>query len=104
MSNATAPPSGCIFCDAAQAAETAQAVDGTPPGGSLVLVRGRLAYVILNLYPYNNGHLMVAPIRHVNTLGGTTAEELSEVMAFVRDGEQALTEAYRPEEIGRAHV
>jgi ATP adenylyltransferase len=63
------------------------------------LVRGRLAYVILNLYPYNNGHLMVAPIRHVNTLGGTTAEELSEVMAFVRDGEQALTEAYRPEGI-----
>ena len=95
MSSATTlstPSSGCIFCDAAQP----QADAGER---SLVLVRGRLAYVVLNLYPYNNGHVMVAPVRHVNTLGGTTSEEMAEIMAFIRDAEQALTEAYRPEGI-----
>lgn len=92
VSSANTPSSGCIFCDAA-----AQGADAADP--SLVLARGRLAYAVLNLYPYNNGHLMVAPVRHVNTIGATSGEELAEMMAFVRDAEQALTEAYKPEGI-----
>ena len=86
VSGATAPSSGCVFCDAA-----------TEVQSPLVLVGGRLAYVVLNLYPYNNGHLMVVPRRHVASLGETTAEELTEIMVFVRDAEQALTEAYKPD-------
>jgi ATP adenylyltransferase len=64
-----------------------------------VLVRGRLSYVILNLYPYNNGHLMVVPNRHLATLAETTADELAEMMAFTRDAEIALTEGYQPQGI-----
>jgi ATP adenylyltransferase len=83
---------GCIFCEAAG--------PGSDRGcDTLVLVRGRLSYVILNLYPYNNGHLMVVPNRHVGSLAAATPGELSEIMRFTRDAEVALTEAYRPQGI-----
>jgi len=74
----------CIFCEA---------------GDGLILVRGRSCYVILNLYPYNNGHLMVVPNRHVGTLRAATAEELSDLMRLTRHAEIALTEAYTPQGI-----
>lgn len=88
----TATSTGCIFCNA-----TGPTPD--PARDALVLVRGRFSFVILNLYPYNNGHLMVAPNRHIASLGAATAEELSEMMRFTRDAEAAFTEAYRPEGI-----
>src|SRR5581483_4002414 len=84
----TSSTTGCIFCDAAAAA---------PSPDSLVLIRGRAAFVILNLYPYNNGHLMVVPNRHVGSLAAATADELSEMMRLTRDAEIALTEAYQPQ-------
>src|SRR5581483_5127064 len=59
----------------------------------------RLSYVVLNLYPYNNGHLMVVPNRHVATLQATTDEERDELMRFTRHAEMALTEAYKPQGI-----
>ncbi len=77
---------GCIFCNAAQ-----------PQSHDLVLIRGRLCYVILNLYPYNNGHLMVAPNRHIANLAATTADERAELTRLTRHAEMALTEAYNPE-------
>jgi ATP adenylyltransferase len=80
--------SGCVFCDISQ-----------PGREDLILARGRLAYVILNLYPYNNGHLMVVPTRHVASLALTTAEEREELMTFARHAEMALTEAYTPQGI-----
>jgi ATP adenylyltransferase len=82
----------CVFCAAAD-----------PPGeggggqGHLVVHRGRLAYVILNLYPYNNGHLMVVPRRHVGTLAAIEGEELAELFTLTRTAEIALTEAYAPQ-------
>ena len=84
-------PEGCVFC-AAQQAE---------PGADddLVLIRGRAAYVILNRYPYNNGHLMVVTTRHVPTLYAATREELDELMQLTRHAEIALTEAYTPQGI-----
>ena len=57
------------------------------------------AYVILNLYPYNNGHLMVVPNRHVASLAATTADEQTELMRLTRHAEMALTEAYAPQGI-----
>jgi ATP adenylyltransferase len=81
-------PLSCIFCDAS-----------TDPHAELVLLRGRHAFVILNLYPYNNGHLMVAPNRHLKTLTSLAADEQSEVMTLVRWSEMALTEAYSPQGI-----
>jgi ATP adenylyltransferase len=78
--------SGCIFCDTHQ-----------PGREDLILVRGRVSYVVLNLYPYNNGHLMVAPSRHVATLEATTPEERDELMRFTRLAEIAVNEAYKPQ-------
>ena len=78
-------PTDCIFCNTSE-----------PGRGDLILVRGRLSYVILNLYPYNNGHLMVVPYRHTGTLASLTTDELSEVMLLTQRAEIALTEAYQP--------
>jgi ATP adenylyltransferase len=65
----------------------------------LIVARGQCSFVILNLYPYNSGHLMVVPNRHVATLQATTAEERDELMRFARYAEMALTEAYQPQGI-----
>jgi ATP adenylyltransferase len=81
-------PNVCIFCDT-----------GAPGREDLIVIRGRVSYVILNLYPYNNGHLMVAAKRHVGTLSAATPDELHELMRFTRHAEMALTEAYRPQGI-----
>lgn len=78
---------GCVFCEQGESRE------------ALTLVRGTRSYVILNLYPYNSGHLMVVPDRHIGSLADATSEELADMMAFVRDGEMALTEAYSPQGI-----
>ncbi len=78
----------CIFCNTAE-----------PGRADLLLVRGRVSYVILNLFPYNNGHLMVVPNRHVATLAATTPEEQAELMRLTRHAEIALTEAYAPQGI-----
>jgi ATP adenylyltransferase len=80
---------GCIFCDAGPESSRDE----------LVLVRTPLAYVVLNLYPYNNGHVMVAPRRHVASLASSTPEELGELMRLTRHAEIALAEAYTPQGI-----
>jgi ATP adenylyltransferase len=80
-------PKGCIFCDA-------QVHESAAP---LVLFRGALCFAILNLYPYNNGHLMVVPNRHVATLANATPAELGELMRLTRVAEMVLTEAYQPQ-------
>jgi ATP adenylyltransferase len=83
----------CIFCDAAAASASPGAAD------DLVLIRGRRSYVILNRYPYNNGHLMVATNRHVATLQAAVPEELSELIQLIRHAEMALSDAYQPQGI-----
>jgi ATP adenylyltransferase len=77
---------GCVFCEAlSQESET-----------SLIVFRGASCFVILNLYPYNNGHLMVVPQRHVGRLAGLSPEELTEMMGLTRSVEMALQELYQP--------
>ncbi len=76
----------CVFCAAPDPDET----------HSLVVFRGTSCYIVLNKYPYNNGHLMVVPSRHVATLAAATREEIGELMALTRLAEIALTEVYRP--------
>lgn len=79
--------SGCVFCDAAAAAESE---------ATLLVHRGRTCYVILNLFPYNNGHLMVVPNRHFADLASASPEELAELMRLTQLAERALAEAYAP--------
>ncbi|MGC4082331.1 MAG: HIT domain-containing protein [Vicinamibacterales bacterium] len=96
MTSTTNKPDGCVFCAVSAPAE---GIAGDPDRDNLVLVQGRDCYVILNLYPYNNGHLMVVPRRHIASLTLATPDELTELMQFTRDAEAALTEAYRPQGI-----
>ena len=77
---------GCVFCDALV----------NPQAEPLIVHRGIACFVILNLYPYNNGHLMVIPNRHIASLAATTPEELAELIELTRVSEIALTEAYAP--------
>ena len=65
----------------------------------LLVYKGELAYVVLNLYPYNNGHLMVVPYRHESSLAGLTREEMNEVGLLTQRCEIALREAYKLEGI-----
>jgi len=81
-------PAGCIFCEAAEATDTSQA--------PLVLYRAAHTFIILNLFPYNNGHLMVVPRRHIASLAEANGDEVGEMMALVRRAEIALMEAYSP--------
>lgn len=77
---------GCIFCGALAA----------PPAAALILHRGARCFVILNKFPYNNGHLMVVPIRHAAALADLDQAELGELAALTRTAEMALTRAYAP--------
>ena len=86
---------GCVFCDAAKAAK-ADAAPRASSDDSLIVFSGATCYVVLNLYPYNNGHLMVAPYRHAATLSALAAGELQELALLTQRSEAALTEAYSP--------
>ena len=81
---------GCIFCKLAKKKDDRN---------NLILYRGRHNYIILNRYPYNNGHLMVVPNRHVPNLASMEPAELAELMRLTRRAEMALNEAYTPQGI-----
>ena len=67
--------SGCIFCDKFSAGDSREA---------LVLVRTRHSLVMLNKYPYNNGHVLIAPQRHEKHLSGLSAEEYGDLNEALR--------------------
>jgi len=62
----------------------------------LVLWRTPMCIVVLNRYPYNNGHLLIAPARHIAELGSATDEELTEMMKLIVQSQKALTAAIQP--------
>ena len=68
----------------------------TTDADALIVLRGPTCFIILNLFPYNNGHLMVVPNRHIATLVDARPEELHEMMEFTRLSEIALREAFEP--------
>ena len=76
----------CIFCTAP---------DSRQPS-PLLLFRGRHCYVVLNKFPYSNGHLLIVPCRHVRALAEANADELNELMALTQRAERVLAEAYAP--------
>ena len=77
----------CVFC---------AALDPANPSPYIVF-RGERTFAILNKYPYSNGHLLVVPLRHVGTLAGLDAAELSELAVLAQAAEKVLTEAYSPQ-------
>lgn len=78
----------CIFCEKI-ADDNDQA--------NYILQRGETCYVMLNLYPYNNGHLMVSPYRHVPSPEQLEEDELTEMMLLVNRSLKALRRAMRPD-------
>ncbi len=83
----SAEASTCVFCESQVRDE----------GRALIVAERRTCFVILNLYPYNSGHVMVVPRRHVATLAALEADELTDLASLTRLAEMALTQAYTPE-------
>jgi ATP adenylyltransferase len=81
-------PDGCIFCDKPKAGDDR---------GNYIVRRGRTAFVILNAFPYNNGHLMVAPYAHISALEELPSETLYEMMDLAQDCVRALKSRFNAE-------
>jgi ATP adenylyltransferase len=58
---------------------------------SLIVYRGQLAYVILNLFPYNSGHLLVCPYRHISTYELASADEVAEIAQLTQQAMRVLS-------------
>lgn len=92
------PREKCIFCEIPKMRDE----------DAYLLYRGKYSYVVLNAYPYNSGHLMVIPYRHVDTIEKLTMEELMEMMELTKKSLNALRRAFNPDgfnigiNIGRA--
>lgn len=80
----------CFLCDAASS-------DGSNDADIYVVGRGPHAFVILNAFPYNTGHLMVAPNRHVGELDELSHEEFDEIWSWTRRTVAAHREASGPD-------
>jgi ATP adenylyltransferase len=78
----------CIFC-----AKPEQNDDEA----NLIVHRGERCFVILNLFPYTNGHLMVAPYEHVGSLPEVEPETVAEMMALAQQGIRVLGDVYGPQ-------
>lgn len=90
---------GCIFCDKAGQSRDRE---------NMVLFRGEQAFVLMNLYPYNNGHLMIAPYTHCPTTRQLGAGELTEIMLLADRSMEVLEDSIKAQgfnfgaNIGRA--
>ncbi|QBD80012.1 HIT domain-containing protein [Ktedonosporobacter rubrisoli] len=84
----TPPPPGCIFCT--QPAENRDEEHH-------ILYRGEHCFMMLNLYPYNNGHLMIAPFQHVGALEALDSATLAELMSQAQLALRALRYAMNPD-------
>lgn len=80
--------SECIFCHKARAKNDR---------AEHILARGMTCFITLNLYPYNNGHLLVVPYRHVGTLDELEPAEAAEMMALTQQAIKVLRAAYAPQ-------
>jgi ATP adenylyltransferase len=78
---------GCIFCDKPAAGQDEE---------NLIVHRGQHCYVLLNLYPYTNGHLMIAPFAHEAELDRLRPEAAMEMMALAQQAVSHLKAVYKP--------
>jgi len=78
----------CIFCEVLDKEIT--------DDNNLLVTKSSLTITMLNLYPYNNGHLMIIPKRHVSNLDDLSKEESLAIMEEIKYAQQALTKVYQP--------
>ncbi|GAB4438204.1 MAG: HIT domain-containing protein [bacterium] len=79
---------GCIFCNRIKTGVSLE---------SLVVYKGAHSFVILNKYPYNNGHVMVVPYKHTSELSALAEDERSDLIENVKEAVEKLKEAYNPQ-------
>lgn len=82
------PKDGCVLCDAYKSDDD---------DANLIVVRGKSCFVIMNLFPYNSGHLMVVPYRHTPALTDLTDEESLEIMTLLKRMSAALKAISKPD-------
>jgi len=78
----------CLFCHLLKSEDDE---------AKLILYRGRLAFVVMNRFPYNNGHVMVAPNRHVATFEKLTVEEGAQLFRLVQKSLTVLRRQLKPQ-------
>jgi ATP adenylyltransferase len=81
-------PKGCVFCDKPQAGDDRAA---------RIVRRGKLAYVMLNAYPYNSGHTLVVPFAHLSCLEDLPPDTLHEMMDLAQQCVRAFKLVFKPE-------
>ena len=79
---------GCVFCNAISAADGQE---------NLIVMRGKLAFVILNRYPYTSGHLMVVPFAHRPALDELDSATRAEIMELTNQAVLVLQRIYHPQ-------
>jgi ATP adenylyltransferase len=78
----------CVFCDLPAQHDDAR---------TYILYRGERAFVVMNLYPYNSGHLMMVPYAHEASLAGLDEPTLTELMTLAKRSQSILEERMRPQ-------
>ena len=88
MSYLDAPQkNSCIFCDKPK---------DTKDKENFILYRGKLSLVMMNLYPYNNGHLMVSPYKHIPSITKLESEDLFDLLKVTQISTQILENVFNP--------
>jgi len=82
------PKDACIFCEKPRENRDAE---------NFILFRGARNFVLLNLFPYTTGHLMIAPYEHAATLEAAHPDTLAELMRLTRTAEKHLRKVYQPD-------
>lgn len=84
-----APDEGCVFCRLAAEPEA--------DASRFLLHRGRFNFVVLNLYPYTSGHLLIVPYAHLARPSEAEKPATDEMMDLAVQGERALADEYQPD-------
>ena len=78
---------GCIFCEKSKEGDDKK---------NYIISRRKFSFSILNIFPYNNGHMMVVPYKHVKDLDGLNAEETAELIGLLKESCRLLDKALEP--------
>ena len=87
--NASHKTTGCVFCEMLK--------NSASDEEKFILKRAEFNFVILNIYPYGTGHLLIVPYAHIADLDKADKQTTDEMMDLMKSSQTALSEVYRPE-------
>ena len=87
-SGAEPPSAACVFCQIGNDKENDEK--------NFVLFRGQFSFLVLNLFPYISGHILIVPFAHLSELDGAPKEVTDEMMDLIKRSQTALRAAYKP--------